>query len=169
MVRAVTMTPSLDSATAAWLFTRYSLPASSFIRLGNRLQETFSDAVAKHLSGYIIRGSNAKGDGMADGRDAAMIAAVAADPRYRALVARRARLGWWLSALIFVIYTGYLLLIAFDKALLGAPIGDGVTSVGIPVGIGVILIGILLTGLYVAHANRHYDKAMADILADHRA
>lgn len=106
---------------------------------------------------------------MADGRDAAVIAAVAADPRYQALVARRARLGWLLSALIFIVYIGYLLLIAFDKALLGGPIGDGVTSVGIPIGIGVILLGILLTGFYVAHANRHYDEAMADILADHRS
>ena len=100
---------------------------------------------------------------------AAMIAAVAADPRYGELVARRARLGWWLSAIIFTAFVGYLALIAFDKALLGMPIGDGVTSIGIPIGLGLILLAIALTGLYVAHANRHHDAQMAAILKDHGA
>jgi len=98
--------------------------------------------------------------------DDALVAAVAADPRYGALVARRARLGWALSAMIFGAFVGYLLLIAFDKALLGAPIGSGVTSIGIPVGLGLILLAIALTGVYVAHANRHHDAQMAAILRD---
>ena len=98
-----------------------------------------------------------------------LIAAVAADPRYIDLVARRARLGWWLSAIVFFAFVGYLLLIAFDKALLGMPIGGGVTSLGIPLGIGLILGAIGLTGVYVAHANRHHDAQMAAILKDHGA
>ena len=100
---------------------------------------------------------------------AAMIAAVAADPRYGELVARRARLGWWLSAIIFTAFVGYLALIAFDKALLGTPIGTGVTSIGIPIGLGLILLAIALTGIYVVQANRHYDARMAAILKDHGA
>lgn len=99
--------------------------------------------------------------------DAALAQRVAADPRYRALVARRMRLGWVLSAIIFTAFVGYLLLVAFEKALLGAPIGAGVTSVGIPVGLGLILLAIALTGFYVAHANRYHDAQMAQILADH--
>ena len=100
---------------------------------------------------------------------AAMIAAVAADPRYGELVARRARLGWWLSAIIFTAFVGYLALIAFDKALLGMPIGDGITSIGIPIGLGLILLAVALTGLYVAYANRHHDAQRAAILKDHGA
>lgn len=106
---------------------------------------------------------------MKQGQDDMLVAAVAADPRYADLVARRARLGWGLSALIFFAFVGYLLLIAFDKALLGAPIGAGVTSVGIPIGLGLILLAITLTGVYVAHANRHHDAQMAQILKDHGA
>ncbi|MEC3912333.1 DUF485 domain-containing protein [Sphingobium sp. CR2-8] len=102
-------------------------------------------------------------------RDEARVARVAADPRYVALVARRTRLGWWLSAAIFFTFVAYLLLIAFDKALLGAPIGDGVTSIGIPIGLGLILFAIALTGIYVVHANRHHDAQMAAILKDHGA
>lgn len=106
---------------------------------------------------------------MMQGAEEQRIASVAADPRYRDLVARRARLGWVLSAIIFTAFVGYLLLIAFDRALLGTPIGDGVTSIGIPVGLGLILLAIALTGLYVAHANRHHDAQMAAILRDHGA
>lgn len=98
-----------------------------------------------------------------------VIAAVAADPRYEALVARRARLGWGLSAIIFFAFVGYLLLIAFDKALLGRPVANGMTSWGIPIGLGLILLAIALTGLYVAHANRHHDGQMDAILRDHGA
>ena len=101
--------------------------------------------------------------------DEEIVAAVAADPRYIALVARRTRLGWLLSAVIFLAFVAYLLLIAFDKTLLGSPIGNGVTSVGIPVGLGLILLAIALTGVYVAHANRHHDAQMAVILKDHGA
>ncbi|EPR17019.1 membrane protein [Sphingobium indicum IP26] len=102
-----------------------------------------------------------------DGPDEQRIAAVAADPRYARLVARRARLGWLLSAVIFFAFVGYLLLVAFDKALLGMPIGQGVTSIGIPLGLGLILLAIALTGAYVAHANRHHDAQMAALLIDH--
>ncbi|CAM5463870.1 DUF485 domain-containing protein [Sphingobium scionense] len=101
--------------------------------------------------------------------DEALIAAVGGDPRYIELVTRRARLGWWLSAIIFTAFVGYLALIAFDKALLGMPIGNGVTSIGIPIGLGLILLAIALTGLYVAYANRYHDAQMAAILKDHCA
>ncbi len=101
--------------------------------------------------------------------DEALIAAVGGDPRYIELVTRRARLGWWLSAIIFTAFVGYLALIAFDKALLGMPIGNGVTSIGIPIGLGLILLAIALTGLYVAYANRYHDAQMAAILKDHGA
>ena len=95
--------------------------------------------------------------------------AVAADPRYEALVARRSRLGWTLSAVIFVAFVGYLLLIAFRPALLATPVGTGITSLGIPLGLGLILLAIALTGLYVRQANRHHDAQMAAIIRDHGA
>lgn len=88
------------------------------------------------------------------------LAQVAQDPRYRALVARRARFTWVLTAVMLAIFFGYILLIAFDKALLARPIGDGATTLGIPIGIGVIVAGILLTGIYVRRANRDFDPAV---------
>lgn len=82
---------------------------------------------------------------------------VLADPRYQQLVRRRGRFTWTLSIVMLVAYFGYIALVAFDKSLLARPIGGGVTSLGIPVGVGLILLAILLTGLYVRRANRDYD------------
>lgn len=92
-----------------------------------------------------------------------MVERVARDPRYQALVRRRARFTWTLTAIMLAIFFGYILLIAFDKALLATPIGGGTTTLGIPIGIGVILAGILLTGLYVRRANRDFDPALKAI------
>lgn len=99
----------------------------------------------------------------------AVIAAIAADARYENLVRERSRLGWWLSALIFFAFVGYLAAIAFDKAALAAPIGGGATSLGIPVGLGLIVLSIVVTAFYVRRANGRYDARLAEILEDHGA
>lgn len=103
--------------------------------------------------------------GSGDGR----IAAVAADPRYTALVRDRARYGWRLTGLVLAAYFGFILLVAFDKPLLARSFAGGATSLGIPIGMAVIFLAILLTGLYVRRANRDYDARLAALLADHGA
>lgn len=91
---------------------------------------------------------------------------LARDPRYLALVRRRSRFAWMLTGVICAIYYGYILLIAFRPDILARPIGGGVITLGIPVGLGVILSGIVLTGVYVLRANRVYDPAMAVLLRE---
>ncbi len=76
---------------------------------------------------------------------------------YRELVRKRSTLGWTLTALVLVIYYGYVLLIAFDKDLLAAKLGAGVTTWGMPIGLFVIVFTVTITGLYVRHANSTYD------------
>ena len=91
---------------------------------------------------------------------------IAQDPRYQALVKRRSRFTWMLTIVMLVVFFGYILLIAFNKALLARPIGDGATTLGIPIGLGVILIGIALTGVYVRRANRDFDPMVEAIRKD---
>jgi uncharacterized membrane protein (DUF485 family) len=83
--------------------------------------------------------------------------AVLSDPLFQELVRRRARLAWSLTALMIAIYFGFILAIAYDKALLSQRLGGGVTTLGIPVGIGVIVAAFVLTGIYVARANSAFD------------
>ena len=88
---------------------------------------------------------------------------------YQALVSRRTRFGWILTAIMLVVYFGYIGLIAFDKAFLAQPIGTGVTSLGIPVGVGIIFITIALTGIYVVRANSEFDRLTREIVESARS
>ena len=90
-------------------------------------------------------------------------AAIAASPRFASLVRERSRFGWMLTGVTLVIYFGFILLIAFVPALLAQPLGGGTTTLGIPLGIGVIVAGIVLTGIYVRRANRRFDQLTREI------
>jgi len=98
-----------------------------------------------------------------------LVERIGSDPRYLRLVRRRSRFAWTLTAVVLVAFFGFTLLVAFDKDLLAAPIGAGVTSLGIPLGFGLILLAIALTGIYVVVANREYDRLTREIVEDFAA
>jgi uncharacterized membrane protein (DUF485 family) len=75
---------------------------------------------------------------------------------FRHLVARRWRVSLILTACLFILYYGYILLIAAESAFLSRRIGEA-TTIGIPVGAAVIVGAWILTALYVVWANRFYD------------
>ncbi len=84
---------------------------------------------------------------------------ISRNPIYLRLVAERSRFGWILTSVVLTCYLGFLYLVAFEKDLLAWPLFDGgVTTLSIPVGLGMILITIVLTGVYVHRANTKYDK-----------
>ena len=87
-------------------------------------------------------------------------------PKYLELRSKRNTLGVTLTILMLVVYYGYIALIAFDKSFLAQPIGAGVTSLGIPIGMGVIIFTIAITGLYVRRANGEFDALTKEILKD---
>ncbi len=95
-----------------------------------------------------------------------IVARIEANPKYHELRRRRNTFGWSLTLVMLVVYFGYIALIAFNKPFLAQPIGTGVTTLGIPIGLGVILITILITGIYVRRANGEYDRLTAEILAE---
>ena len=78
-------------------------------------------------------------------------------PEFHHLLARRWRVSLVLSTLLFVLYYGYIILIAAKWAFLSKTIGGGVTTVGIPLGAAVIVGAWVLTAAYVVWANRKYD------------
>jgi uncharacterized membrane protein (DUF485 family) len=88
---------------------------------------------------------------------------IADDPRYQELKSRRSRFGWWLTAAMMVVYYGFILLVAFDKPFLATRLGAGVTTIGMPIGLGVIVFTIVITGIYVRRANKDYDTLAEQI------
>ncbi len=97
-----------------------------------------------------------------------MVEQVMANPKYLQLLSKRAAFGWTLTALMMVVYFGYILLIAFDKDLLARKVGAGVMSIGIPMGLGVILFTIIITTVYVRRANAEFDTLAEQIAREAR-
>ena len=93
-------------------------------------------------------------------------AKIEANPKYHELRHKRNAFGWTLTVLMLVVYFGYIALIAFNKPFLAQPIGSGVTTIGIPIGLGVIIFTIVITSIYVHRANSEYDKLTAEILEE---
>ena len=95
-----------------------------------------------------------------------MAAKIAANPKYQKLVRTRSSFGWILTMVMMFVYYGYIALIAFNKDVLAARLGEGVMTVGIPVGLGVIFFTILITGFYVRRANSEFDQLTREIVEE---
>ena len=65
--------------------------------------------------------------------------------------------------IMLTVYFGFITLVAFNKEFLARPVGSGVTTLSIPIGIGVILFTIIITNLYVRRANSEFDELTDEI------
>jgi uncharacterized membrane protein (DUF485 family) len=81
---------------------------------------------------------------------------------FRGLVTRRWRVSIVLTAALFALYYGYILLVALDRPFMARRIGEH-TTLGIPLGIGVIVGAWVLTGVYVLWANAVYDPQVKEL------
>lgn len=98
--------------------------------------------------------------------DAALANRIASHPKYRELKSKRSSFGWWLTLAMMIAYFGFILLVAFNKPFLASKLGTGVTSVGLPIGLGVILFTIVVTIVYVRRANTEFDALNEQILKE---
>ena len=83
------------------------------------------------------------------------------------VAAARWRLAILLTAVMTVVYVGFILLIAFNKPLLGTVLMPGL-SLGILLGVLVIVTAWALIVIYVKWTNDHYDDAVAEIRLDRK-
>ncbi len=92
-----------------------------------------------------------------------LVQRIASNPKYQELKAKRSRFGWWLTLAMMVVYYGFILLVAFNKELLSQRLGDGVMTLGIPIGFGVIVFTIVITAFYVKRANTEFDDLSNEV------
>lgn len=85
------------------------------------------------------------------------------NPKFQELVRTRSGFAWTLSAVMLAIYLGFIFLVAFARDLMAMKIGGGVTSLGIVLGLVVIVSAFLLTGIYVRRANGRFDDLTRDL------
>jgi uncharacterized membrane protein (DUF485 family) len=86
------------------------------------------------------------------------------DPNYVKLVNERKSFGWTLTIITLVIYYGFIALGAFFPTVFVIPVIGSIT-LGIVLGVAIILASILLTGIYIMRANSEYDDLTNAIVA----
>lgn len=90
------------------------------------------------------------------------------NPKYIELITKRSSFAWKLSILILIVYYIFIMVIAFSPQTLGHTIGNSVTTIGIPIGLSIIFLCFILTGIYTRRANSEFDKLTNEIKDDVR-
>jgi uncharacterized membrane protein (DUF485 family) len=88
--------------------------------------------------------------------DVSTLKRIEADPNYQKLVSERKSFSWTLAIIILILYYGYIAIVAFAPDLIATKVAGDIT-IGIIMGVALILLSILLTGIYVMRANGEYD------------
>lgn len=86
------------------------------------------------------------------------------DPEFQAFARRKNAVSFWLTLITVAVYFAFIGMMAFGSEFMSHKIGNA-TTIGIPIGMGVILVSWLLTGLYVRWANGTYDAMVARMRA----
>ena len=95
-----------------------------------------------------------------------LVRRIASHPKYHELKSKRTSFGWWLSLAGMIAYYGFILLVAYNKPLLATKIGAGVTTLGMPIGVAVIVFTIIITWIYIRRANSEFDSLTEQIVKE---
>ena len=96
-----------------------------------------------------------------------VVARITKNPKFQQFVSTRNVYSNIMTMLMMIVYFGYILLIAFNKEWLATKVSAGSTmSIGIPMGLGVILFTIIITIIYVRRANTEFDTEAAQVLKE---
>lgn len=92
---------------------------------------------------------------------------IRANPKFLEMVSTRNNYSIVMTIMMMVVYFGYILLIAFNKPFLATKLSAGaVTSVGIPMGLGVLVFTIIITAIYVRKANTEFDALKEEVIKE---
>ncbi len=96
------------------------------------------------------------------GIEAGRVKEILESEKFKNLVKKRLTMSISLTALMLIVYFGFMLTVAFYKDFLSIKIGEHIT-LGLPIGIGIIVFAWLLTGVYTRWANQKYDKSVREL------
>ncbi len=88
------------------------------------------------------------------------------NPKFKEMVARKSRLSWTLTAIMLFVYVGFMLLVGYNKELLMTSFSGGVTTLGMPLGLSIIVLSFLLCGVYSYIANKTLDPLTEDAMRE---
>jgi len=92
---------------------------------------------------------------------------IRSNKKYPLMVARRRRLAGTLASVVLGVFFAFILVVAFFPKVLAQPLVEGaVTTIAVPLGLVMIVVFWLLTGLYVRRAKRDFDGIKDQILRE---
>jgi len=95
-----------------------------------------------------------------------LVQKIKSNPKYQELVSKRSSFSLKLSIFVLVMFYAYILVIAFNKELLAAKIGDGVTTIAFPIALAILVISFITTLIYVNKANGEFENLTNEIKKD---
>lgn len=97
-----------------------------------------------------------------------LVEQIKSNPKFQELTKKRSSFAWKLAIAMLIIYYTFIMIIAFAPEIFATPIAQ-TTTLGIPVGLFVIIIAFVLTGIYVKRANTEFDALSKSIKEDVQA
>ena len=88
------------------------------------------------------------------------------NPKFKEMVAKKSCLSWTLTAIMLFVYVGFMLLVGYNKEFLMSSVSGGVTTWGIPLGLGIIVLSFILCGVYSYIANNKLDQLTEEAMRE---
>ena len=94
-------------------------------------------------------------------------ARIRSNPKFAEMVGKRTRFAILLSLIVLVPYYTYMLLVSLQPQIFAARISEGsVITIGWPIAALIVVVGWLLTGVYVSRANGEFDRLTQEVLKE---
>ncbi|EAM8864076.1 DUF485 domain-containing protein [Salmonella enterica] len=88
------------------------------------------------------------------------------NPKFKEMVHKKSMLSWTLTGIMLFVYVGFMLLVGYNKEFLLSSISGGVTTWGIPLGLGIIVLSFILCGVYSYIANNKLDQLTEEAIRE---
>ena len=88
------------------------------------------------------------------------------NPKFKEMVAKKSRLSWTLTAIMLIVYVGFMLLVGYNKEFLMRSFDGGVITWGIPLGLSIIVLSFVLTAVYSYIANTKLDPLTREAMKE---
>jgi uncharacterized membrane protein (DUF485 family) len=98
--------------------------------------------------------------------DEVQVERILQNPKFQEMVRQKSRLSWTLTGIMLFVYVGFMLLVGYNKEFLMSSLSGGVTTWGIPLGIGIIILSFVLCAVYSYIANHKLDQLTQDAMRE---
>ena len=96
-------------------------------------------------------------------------AKIRSNPKFAEMVGKRTRFAVILSLVVLVPYYAFMYLVSMQPQVFASKISEGgVITIGWPIAAVIVVVGWLLTGVYVSRANGEFDRLNEEILKEAR-